>query len=440
MTEPFNELKYPWDEEEQLDDQATVQVTSEVNAEANPVANTVENAMQSARASVVVSTAANAIQNAEASAETAKEADKLSGFLVEDGWQDVDPEPYRLDFTRPYVAPEYTFAYKGVPFAPLSGIQVVTGQPGNGKSNALSMLMAAVLCGRYGELECLQTNNKDRVVRVLYVDTEQEEGNTLANVNRTLLMAGRQAGVPQVDFVVLTLREVQGNKNVTAAKRRWQLVLKAIDQYRPTVCIIDGALDVVEDFNDNNACSEMTNKFMGLASYYKMSLWVVVHQNPGQDKMVGHLGSMVERKATDVFVVEKNKDAKFSYESTFTITQKKARGMDVPECVFRFETVDGWGRPVQIEEAMPEQNGIRPEDVKQWLEKGKGDIEWPATGTTIKGMFAKQSGQHGSNSVQTMLDIARNRRFIIQQSRDQFQPGQNYAKYILNPEEFENDG
>ena len=42
--------------------------------------------------------------------------------------------PYLLDATRNYPEPYYTLEYKGVPMAPLGGIQAISGQKKNGKT------------------------------------------------------------------------------------------------------------------------------------------------------------------------------------------------------------------------------------------------------------------------------------------------------------------
>ena len=376
-------------------------------------------------------------------ADAAEEGD----FLEADRWREADPAPYWLDFTAPYEAPSYVLSYKGVKFAPLGGIHAITGQAGHGKSNALAMLIAAVLAGEYGELR-YELSNKVRVPRVLYVDTEQELANTIALKNRVQVMSGRSINDNRDDFRVLALREVQAADGLSAADRRFRLIMKAIDEFRPMVVIIDGLLDIIENFNSIDDCQALINKLMGIASHYDSSLWCLLHQNPGGEKLVGHLGSMLERKATDIFVAVKDKESDFTSAPVFTIRQKKARGADVPDCLFRFETVDGWGRPVQITEtAVQGRNrtghvqkpGISPENVKRLLTDGQLAIQWPATGQEIKNLiFRTLGGIKSSDSQQECIMIARNRRFIIEQPESERENGQRMSKFYLNPEEINN--
>ena len=259
-----------------------------------------------------------------------------------------------------------------------------------------------------------------------------EEANTIAMKNRVLTMTGRDVGVQYDDFVVLMLREAQStDKKVSAAITRWRLTLKALYQYRPTVAFIDGLLDVVNDFNSNTECAETIYKCMQAATHYNISLWCLVHQNPGADKLVGHLGSMLERKVTDIFVTKKDKNDTTG-DATFNVHQMKARGRDIPD--WKVLPVGGWGVPEQLN-TEPKLNDT-PEAIKQWLKAGRYDIEWPATKEQIKTIFKNRGGVSNRTAQSDNLKVALNRRFIIEQPKESRAKGQNYIKYILNPEDF----
>ena len=214
---------------------------------------------------------------------------KVPEFLKSDDWFDADIGPYRLNFQKAYEAPRYTLSWDGVPFAPLGGIHAITGQAGNGKTMTLAQFMAAILCGEYGELRCELDPDVPR--SVLYIDTEMEEANTIAVKNRVMTLCGRPINEHADDFNIIMLREVpetidaKGTK-IASSTNRWRMTLKAIYEYRPTAVFIDGLLDVVKDFNDNKECQETIYKCMQVASHYGISVWCIVHQNPGGEKLV----------------------------------------------------------------------------------------------------------------------------------------------------------
>lgn len=249
-------------------------------------------------------------------------------FLEEDEWLDATVEDVMLDVTKDYPI-EYTLSINGTPFAPLGGIHGQTGQPGHGKTMTLSMLAAAVLGDTSHGLEWLL---KDKIPnpRVLYIDTEMEKGNTMLVNKRICAMLGRNCNQAYDDLIILCLREV------TTAEERWRKILKAMWQLEPTVVILDGLIDVVADFNDNVNCQELIFKCMAAASHYNMSLWLLLHQNPGTEKMVGHSGSFLERKASDILQTKKVKDNEGKVH--FEVSNKKVRGKDWEE--FKFHIND----------------------------------------------------------------------------------------------------
>ena len=298
-------------------------------------------------------------------------------FLQEDEWYDIDISDKLLNPAKKYVRPDFTLACDGVPFAPLGGIHALTGQAGHGKTMTFTQFIVAILKGRYGNLTY---ELKDKIPKpsVLYIDTEMEEGNTqLVNLRVYSLMSWT-FGEKHDEFQILMLRDTE------KAEDRWRATLKALDMFKPTVCFIDGLLDVVRDFNDNSSCQELIYKCMKAASHYKISLWCLVHENPGSTKMVGHLGSMLERKVTDSFCTVKERNDKTG-EAKFTVKQKKARGEDIRDWqFFVMKDISHFGIPKQIEDIRPmtkeeqEQKELRDldEQIRSCFENPKTGCEY----------------------------------------------------------------
>ena len=351
------------------------------------------------------------------------EADKrpqAPDFLKGDEWFFAEVEKYRLDFTKAYHAPRYTLSWNGVPFAPLGGIHAITGQAGNGKTMTLAQFMAAILCGQFGNLK-YELSDEIPNPRVLYIDTEMEEANTIAVKNRVMSMCERPINDQSDDFIVVMLREVpemvaENGEKVSSSVMRWRMTLKAIYDYKPTAVFIDGLLDVVRDFNDNKECQETIYKCMQVASYYGISLWCIVHQNPGGEKLVGHLGSFLERKVTDIFQTKKDKNDKTG-EVTFNVKQLKARGRDVDDWKFRVLSVDSWGRPEQVAPAQPVERAIGDpiELVERWFKEAKDKVEWPATRQTVKDVIIRYHGRQTNKPRQDIdLQMLLNKRLLVE--------------------------
>ena len=355
-------------------------------------------------------------------------------FLLSDDWFFEEVEPYRLNFSEPYKPPRFTLSWKGVPFAPLGGIHNITGQSGNGKTMTIAQFIATILCGEFGNLR-YELVDDNRPKRVLYIDTEMEKDNTIALKNRVLTMAGRDINGEYDDFVIEMYRDLEEMKAVDSkgnpildkhgrptyinpAILRWRKTLKAIWQYQPTVVFIDGVIDVVADFNDNIECQELIFKCMKLASHYDISLWCVLHQNPGGEKLVGHLGSFLERKVTDVIQTKKIKDDKTG-DVTFEVKQKKARSQDFPDWKFRVLPIEAWGRPEQLEPAQPVERvtGDPIEVVERWFREAKDRVEWPANRKTIKEIIIRDYGKQTNKPKQDIdLQMLINKRILVESS------------------------
>lgn len=252
-------------------------------------------------------------------------------FLKADEWFDVDITDNMLDVTQSYDLPRFGLTINGVPCAPIGGLHGITGQAGHGKTMSLTMIMAAYL----GDTKHGMSFNLGETIKtpkVLYCDTEMERENTMMVNLRVCAMLGWGFHEPHDNFNIMCLRE-----EVTA-EARWKKILKAIYMYKPNVVFIDGLIDIVADFNDNKQCQEIIFRLMAVASHYDISVWTVLHQNPGTTKMVGHAGSFLERKATDIFETKKEKN-RDTGDVSFTLMQGKARGKDIPDIKFKVSDV-----------------------------------------------------------------------------------------------------
>ena len=312
-------------------------------------------------------------------------------FLKGDDWFDADISGDFLDFDKPYRPPRYTMEREGVPFADVGEIHIISGKPGNGKTGLMAQLIAATLGGRFGNTIARRVGHKvngsddfhELPTRILYVDTEQGEDDTIGFKNRVISMSGVSKEDAKEHLKILRLRDTE------LAKDRWRKILKAIWQIQPTDIFLDGMLDIVEDYNDQKECQPIIRKCMMLATHYDTSLWAVLHENPMVDKLVGTLGSITQRKVSEIFTVIKVKQADLKPNEKrddlpdiyFRVKQNKARGKDVADWLFEYVTnAGGWGQPVEIED-----NGTKVVDSKemQFIKEADerfGKMNWTSAG------------------------------------------------------------
>ena len=301
-------------------------------------------------------------------------------FLKGDDWFGANVDNDFLDFDKPYRPPRYTLERNDVAFADVGEIHIVSGKPGNGKTGLMAQLIAATLGGQFGKTIARKVGHKVNGAEgfqevptcILYVDTEQGEDDTIGFKNRILSMSGVPKDVAKQHLKILRLRETE------LALDRWKKILKAIWQGQPTDIFLDGMLDIVEDYNDQKECQPIIRKCMMLATHYDASLWAVLHENPMVDKLVGTLGSITQRKVSEIFTVIKVKQAELKEHDRnptlppiyFRVKQNKARGKDVEDWYFHYVSVDGgWGQPVEIDDEAAQQVAAKVQDVQDVMLK-----------------------------------------------------------------------
>lgn len=364
--------------------------------------------------------------------------ENIPDFLKDDHWYEMEVADDFLDFQEPYRPPRYILSHDGVRFANIGDLHVVSGKAGHGKTNLMSQFMAAILCGKVGNIQYEMSEVIPKPV-ILYIDTEQGKDDTIAIKNRVCELAGLDYRKPQEQFKILRLRDTE------EAADRWRKILKAVWLIRPNVIFLDGMLDIVNDYNDQKECQPIVRKCMMLATHYDVSLWMVLHENPMADKLVGTLGSITQRKVTEVFTVRKHKR---SEEKTFkpdrpdiyfTVTELKARGRDVAD--WDFEVIPGaagWGMPREIIDMppVPQFNTKHTtEELKVWITEGQSRIDWPATRKDFSEQILQPNGVTAEDEQKELITMALNRGFIRCQDKSEMAKGQKHARLKLNTNE-----
>lgn len=338
-------------------------------------------------------------------------------FLQGDNWFSEDTKSLYLDFAKPYKPPRWTLSHNGVPLAKLGDVHVITGKSGHGKTNLMSQFIACLLSGSFGNLHC---ELPDTPV-VLYIDTEQSEDDTIAIKNRVCNLAGLDYTIVQPNFKVVRLREIEDTH------KRWRQILKVIWEVKPKVVFLDGMLDIVEDYNDQKECQPIIRKCMKLVTHYDMSMWCVLHENPQTDKMVGTLGSILQRKVTEVISVRKHKYERDKYPDKpdifFEVQQLKARGRDQDDWYFEVMNVEGWGVPRELNAT----SNMSPAEQKQlqlMLEANTmfKAYPWTNTGATYSELerHLRKSGLTSSRRISDMFSCARDNNIIYQNEKRKY--------------------
>ena len=336
-------------------------------------------------------------------------------------------EPYLLDATENYPEPYYLLEYNGVPLSPFGGIQAISGQKKNGKTWLQAILLAAILGVDSNRVATYLPGLKvpqrtlehlGHLPTALYVDTEMEKLNSAKVLRRVHWLCGWQMDMPCERFHVLWLRSVtdvkdkDGKVKEKAHERRYRLIKQAIDILKPDVVFIDGIRDIIGDFNDNAASSELVTDLMALAEQKQICIWNTLHMNPrmkndDESKMRGHLGTELGNKITDTLVCIKHKE---KGDVWFTVKQDDARGKDMEDWEFVItEAAGSLGIPqmrsvasnIDIADAKVQQERIEADDYFKLY-------PWTPTGATYTDLekWLRTKGVTSNRKISDLFNVA----------------------------------
>lgn len=244
-------------------------------------------------------------------------------------------EPYRLDPAKEWEPIQYTLFYGGVGFAPKGDVQAVKAPQKNGKTFLLTLLMGAALKGEYMGIKC-----SIKAPRILFIDTEQHPRNTLLVYRRICCLAELDGHKKHEQISVLHLRGAE-TEFINEA------IQMEIERFKPDIACIDGAVDCVIDPNDMKESKSLLSVFSKIALENNCSIWMVLHVNPGSEKMRGHLGTVLSQKSSDVLACIKTKgtDGTVFYD----VEQTDSRNQSITKFAFAIENkTDSYGNLIAI--------------------------------------------------------------------------------------------
>jgi hypothetical protein len=210
-----------------------------------------------------------------------------------------------FDPTRvpPPVRPVYTLG--GVVICTPGNLCAITAQAKVGKSALVSALTAAAMTDPESEADTLSAVGFNAEGKgLLYFDTEQSPDDFWHAVNR----AKRRARVDEKPewlraYTVADLPAPIARKSILIDMADAAEIHGGIHSV-----IIDGVADLVLDVNDAEECNSLVAELHSAAIRYDCSIICVIHKNPGSEKVRGHLGSQIERKAETNLSLEKEEE------------------------------------------------------------------------------------------------------------------------------------
>lgn len=181
-------------------------------------------------------------------------------------------------------------------FGTLGNFSVVGGK---GKARK-TFFISAILAASLGQNKILNIKANFDNKRVVFFDTEQSEYDLYWSARRACLL--NQVDKHLNNYDVFCLRPL-------SPIERTSFIENYLEQNENIgLIVIDGIRDLLTDINSPEQATEIVTKLMQWTKVYNIHASVVLHENPGSDKLRGHLGTEVTNKAETVVSIEKPKD------------------------------------------------------------------------------------------------------------------------------------
>ncbi len=224
-----------------------------------------------------------------------------------------------LDLRTPPPPLEYLFTYQGAPMIAAANFHLFKGEEKAGKSAAGLALIVAALSGSFLGI----TPSRDGI-SVLWIDTEQDASTLFEKVQAAAAMAGLTQ-MPEDRVRVMTLRGCGGPADAL------DKVVRGYAEHPADLVFIDGVVDLCEAPNDDEKSRETWRQIERLAVRGAAVLGVI-HTTYATEKARGHLGSILQTKAGEIYLVEKPEGG-----TTATWKQTRSRFKPVDSIEFEFQ-------------------------------------------------------------------------------------------------------
>jgi hypothetical protein len=243
-----------------------------------------------------------------------------------------------IDLTEKVPAPQIAISIKNpsnnedIILGTLGDFSLVIGKAKSRKSFFCSII-AAVALGVNIVLGRLKSHLPEDKRNVLYFDTEQSKYYVQKAMQRICKLADMENPGNLFGYGLRTLDP----------RERLEIIETLISE-TPNLglVVIDGIKDLITSINDEEQSTMIASKLLKWSEVYNIHIVCVLHQNKGDDKARGHIGTELQNKAQTVLSVTKDSEDK-NYS---IVSAEFCRDKEPEDFVFE---IDQEGIPIQSE-------------------------------------------------------------------------------------------
>lgn len=184
---------------------------------------------------------------------------------------------------------------KGNPIGNKQSFVCFQGLPKAGKSLFITSSIASAFTSN--DIFGMKITLPDNKNKIAYFDTEGSEYDFYQIINRLQWQINRNNLPENLDMF---------NTREDSPAETIQLINQYLKENGECGClIIDGVLDLVNDFNNVVECNFVIQWLKKITKNYNMLVMVVLHLGKKDKNSLGHLGSFLDRKSQSVLIIEK---------------------------------------------------------------------------------------------------------------------------------------
>lgn len=264
--------------------------------------------------------------------EPKKEVIKLINNNALDKWGSS-----RMTNESHYPVPEPMISINGQSIATAGNIAVISGIQKSAKTS-ISMIFLACFVREFIEpidgVPTQITGQPAKGKANLHFDSEQAKHRYLSNIKAMLRRLGKTE-IPK-NLYAYSLRGQSIEESLQMIVDTFELANKDCGGIHS--CFIDGIADLVNSVNDELESNKIIKFFEDLATKYNCLIVAVIHRNPNDSKVRGHLGSQLLRKAEAILCVKKEGDLSYIEPEDL----RTASNGDIPKLMFQYDKEKGY--------------------------------------------------------------------------------------------------
>lgn len=212
-------------------------------------------------------------------------------------------------------AEEFALSVDSTGFFALDDVHGLKSKQKAGKTTVLKVCASALMAGQQFRVKSELTEPV-----VLWLDTEQKPADVKQIVDDVISLSGRDAAYVDEHLRLFPLRKMNYETLIDDLRL-------LVEDNRPQVVMVDGVVEFVASFNDEQTSRKLIKDLMMLAEEVHCAVVCVLHENKAADdqNMRGHLGTVLAQKAGTVLQCQK------SLSGVITVSCPDSRHGQMPE-------------------------------------------------------------------------------------------------------------